>query len=177
MENLKDRLKQGEIIIFDNGLLCEQSQSDDFRSAELSFYKNNKHQWANGFKILFNGQPLSFKTFKAFENKLNQLTTDFNLELNNFETIKNTMDFNGCYWANDAEFLAKSKNPCYIPENAETLQDVYSYIDLQKAVEEWAQDNPDYLIEHETTTESILINMYENLSWESPSTFLDQLNY
>lgn len=97
--------------------------------------------------------------------------------MKNLQEIKKTMDSTEYAWFNSDEFMAKSKNPCYIPENAETLQDVYSYADLQKAVENWVQYNPDYLTEHETTIEAIVLNMYENLTWEFPETFLDQLDY
>lgn len=81
MENFKQLLKSGETIIFDNEKFCEETQSDDFRSAECSLRNETKNTWANGFKIDFNGGLHSFKTFKAFEKKLNQLIGDFNLTL------------------------------------------------------------------------------------------------
>ena len=80
---MKKQLQQGEKIIFDNELFCEENQRDDFRSAECSFRNENTHTWANGFEIRFNGKFFMFKTFKGFENKLNQLKLDWNLELKN----------------------------------------------------------------------------------------------
>lgn len=78
MENIiKQSLKDGKEIIFDN----ERTFTDDFRSAECSFRNDNKNTWANGFKISFNGALFSFKTFNAFFKKLEQLRSDFNLEL------------------------------------------------------------------------------------------------
>jgi hypothetical protein len=86
MENLKQLLKDGQTIIFDSEQFCERNQTDDFRSAECSFRNETKNTWANGFKIRFNGAFFTFKTFNAFERKLNQLKADFNLEFNIFET-------------------------------------------------------------------------------------------
>jgi hypothetical protein len=86
MENLKQLLKQGQTIIFDNTEFCETNQSDDFRSAECGFRNENTNTWANGFEIRFNGAFFSFKTFNAFDKKLNQLKEDFNLKFNIFET-------------------------------------------------------------------------------------------
>jgi hypothetical protein len=86
MENLKQLLKDGQTIIFDNEQFCERTQSDDFRIAECSFRNETTNTWANGFKIQFNGALFSFKTFNAFEKKLDQLKDDFNLEFNELET-------------------------------------------------------------------------------------------
>ena len=86
MKNLKQLLKNGQTIIFDNEQFCERNQNDDFRSAECSFRNQTTNTWANGFEIRFNGAFFTFKTFNAFEKKLNQLKEDFNLELNEFET-------------------------------------------------------------------------------------------
>ena len=86
MENLKQLLKEGQTIIFDNDQFCVKMNTDDFRSAECSFRNEKTTTWANGFEIRFNGAFFTFKTFNAFEKKLNQLKDDFNLELNQFET-------------------------------------------------------------------------------------------
>lgn len=86
MENLQQLLKQGQTIIFDSEQFCNRTSSDDFRIAECSFRNESTNTWANGFKIQFNGALFSFKTFNAFEKKLNQLKADFNLEFNIFET-------------------------------------------------------------------------------------------
>ena len=91
-----------------------------------------------------------------------------------FEDYQDEM--NPCY-KNYEEFQKKSGAICYIPENAESLDDAFTYSDLKNEVVAWLQDNQDYLIEHETTLDAILTNMFECLSWEFPSTYLDQLNY
>lgn len=93
------------------------------------------------------------------------------------DELKSSMSSNGyAYFDNDA-FLNDATKVCYIPENAETLDECFTYLDLRNEVELWKLDNEDYFIEHETNVDSVLTNMFENLSWEFPSTFLDQLNY
>jgi len=84
-------------------------------------------------------------------------------------------EMNPCY-KNYNSFITKS-GICYIPENAESLEEAFTYSDLKNAVLDWKENNEDYFKEHETTIDAVLINMYECLSWEFPSTFLDQLNY
>lgn len=74
-------------------------------------------------------------------------------------------------------FKNKTGAVCYVPENGEDLSDIFTYSDLRNEVISWAEDNNEYSTEHETDIESILTNMFESLSWEYPSTFLDQLNY
>ena len=81
-----------------------------------------------------------------------------------------------CYKDYDA-FQNKAEEICYIPENAESLKDAFTYLNLRDLVTKWVQNNPEYLIEHETNLDAILTNMFECLSWEFPSTFLDQLDY
>ena len=93
----------------------------------------------------------------------------------NIEDLKDKMDCNGyAYFDNDA-FLNEATKVCYIPENAETLDDCYTYLDLKSKVEEWVKNNPEYLIEHETTVEAILISMFENIEWVFPNTYLNDL--
>lgn len=66
---------------------------------------------------------------------------------------------------------------CYIPENAESLDEAFSYLDLRYEVETFLEDNPGYLVEHQVTMEDVLTSMFELLSWEFPSTYLQQLDY
>ena len=63
------------------------------------------------------------------------------------------------------------------PENAEDLSEAFTYSDLMNEVVQWKKDNEDYFIEHNTDIWAVLDNMFESLSWEFPSTFLDQLDY
>lgn len=81
-----------------------------------------------------------------------------------------------CYKNYDA-FKDKSGEVCYIPENAESLDDAFNYSDLRDEVKLFIQVNPNYLTEHETTIDAIVDNMFTSLSWEFPSTFLEQLDY
>lgn len=85
-------------------------------------------------------------------------------------------EMNPCY--KDYEAFKNNKGAiCYIPENAESLEEAFTYSDLRNEVVVWVQNNPEYLIAHETNLDAILTNMFETLSWEFPSTFLDQLDY
>jgi len=79
------------------------------------------------------------------------------------------------YYKNNDSFLKGTTEICYIPENAESLDDAFTYLDLMGLVEEWKKDNEDYFIEHQTTSEALLTHMFESLSWEFPSTFLNNL--
>lgn len=93
----------------------------------------------------------------------------------NIDDLRYQMECNGyAYFDRDA-FLNDATKVCYIPENAETLDECYTYLDLRGEVDEWCKDNQDYLAEHETTMEDILNNMFENLEWEYPSTYLNEL--
>lgn len=85
--------------------------------------------------------------------------------------------FGGVCYKDDEAFLKQNGEICYIPENAENLSNCFDYSDLKDEVVNWKKDNEDYFTEHETTVDAVLTNMFENLSWEFPSTFLDQLNY
>ena len=91
------------------------------------------------------------------------------------DDLKDKMECNGyAYFDNDA-FLHEATKVCYIPENAETLDECFTYLDLKSEVEEWIKSNPEYLTEHETTVEDIVRNMFENLEWTFPSTYLNEL--
>lgn len=94
--------------------------------------------------------------------------------MKNFEDYEFNQSY--CYKDNDA-FINKTSEICYIPENAESLEDAFSYNDLKDLVIVWLKDNPNYIKEHETDLDNILLNMFDSLSWEFPSTFLDQLDY
>lgn len=92
------------------------------------------------------------------------------------KTITETMICNGYAYFNEYAFISQSEDICYVPENAKTIDDTYNYSKLKKAVKNWASDNQEYLQEHETTIEAILINMFETIQYEFPETFLAQLN-
>lgn len=76
-ENLNQLLRSGKEVIFDN----ERTFKDDFRSANCTFRDEPVNAWANGFIIDFNGERSTFRRFDEFERKLEQLKSDWNLEL------------------------------------------------------------------------------------------------
>jgi len=86
-------------------------------------------------------------------------------------------EYDGYCFKDQNAFFEDATAICYIPENAVGLDDAFTYLDLRSEVEEWKKDNEDYFTEHETTVEAVTQNMFQSLSWEFPSTFLDQLNY
>jgi hypothetical protein len=92
------------------------------------------------------------------------------------DDLREEMECNGYAHFDRDAFVNDATKVCYIPENAEMLDECYTYLDLRDEVEEWAKDNQDYLEEHETTKEAILNAMFENLEWTFPSTYLAELN-
>ena len=77
---LKDNFKNGKKATFTNQI----TSPDDLRIMTCSFRDEPTNTWANGFNIEFNGANFSFKTFKAFFKKFNQLKSDWNLELHSW---------------------------------------------------------------------------------------------
>lgn len=49
---------------------------------------------------------------------------------NTLDSTKQTMDFNGYSWFNYDTYTAKNDTPCFIPENADNLEDVESWDSL-----------------------------------------------
>jgi len=86
-------------------------------------------------------------------------------------------DYDGLCFKDNEAFLKDATAVCYIPENAVGLDDCFTYLDLRSEVEEWKKENEDYFIEHQTNVDAVLTNMFQCLSWEFPSTFLQQLDY
>lgn len=91
-----------------------------------------------------------------------------------FEQYREEM--NPCYKDRDA-FLNRESDICYIPENAESLEDAFTFNDLFELCEEWANNNIEYMVESNITVGELVENMFDNLSWEFPSTFLNGLDY
>ena len=96
------------------------------------------------------------------------------------------MDSNGYASFHNENFLNNPDLPCYIPENAESISDIYTRNKLHKEVEEWlnTEEAKEYLLEAydgdmpEVKGEfvsSFVSNVYEALTWEHPSTYLDSL--
>ena len=83
---------------------------------------------------------------------------------------------NGYAYFNVDAFHNKTDKVCYIPENAESPKDYFTYNDLLNEVIDWRKDNEDYFEFHHTTTEAVLEGMYENIEWSFPSTYLESLN-
>ena len=90
-----------------------------------------------------------------------------------FEELKENMDYNGYAYFSDIDFKKKTHNICYIPENATSIGDCYSYWDLYVLCKEWLDDNKT----SEFTAVDLVRNLYENIEWTFPGTWLTELNY
>jgi len=89
------------------------------------------------------------------------------------KTYLETDNYNGIVYKDYNAFKNNPNSVCYIPENAEDLDDTFTYQDLYAMVAE-------YLEETETTygndVESFTSDMFDCLEWEFPSTYLDNLD-
>ena len=94
------------------------------------------------------------------------------------------MESNGYAMFNDKNFLDSPTLPCYIPENAQDITDIYSRADLERVVTNWLkeEETTDYLNEiYEGKIPNIdsdfinffVVDMYETLEWQLPETFLN----
>jgi len=92
-----------------------------------------------------------------------------------FEEYQDTMETNGYAYFNKEAFLNQPDEVCYIPESGEDLEDTYSFNDLFKECEEWANDNLDYMVEANITIGELVENLFQNIEWTFPSTFLEGL--
>jgi hypothetical protein len=98
--------------------------------------------------------------------------------------IQEGMESNGYAHFDDDAFMNNLSRPCYIPENAEELEDCFNRRDLCNSVIDWLEYNEWYIEEHKPEgctydefVEGLVVNMYETLEWEFPSTWLDQRSY
>lgn len=91
-------------------------------------------------------------------------------------TICDTLDTNGYAYFDRAEFNNKSDKPCYVPENADDVDDIYNYQSMLVEVNEWVENNPNYLTDNGLTVEDLLENIYNSLVWENLSTYLESLD-
>jgi hypothetical protein len=98
------------------------------------------------------------------------------------------MRSNGYAMFHDENFHNNPDLPCYIPENAEDKHDIYSRNDITEVVREFfSRDSTKYnlLIAYGSEEEMPVIDekfieaqtecVYTELSWEHPSTFLENL--
>lgn len=93
------------------------------------------------------------------------------------ETIISQMECNGYAYFNKQAFDLKSKSEfCYVPENADSILDCYTYNDLLNAVKNWEKGNKDFFIDNKTTPEKLTQLMFSELSWEFPETWLNELS-
>jgi hypothetical protein len=82
--DLKNRLKQGEIIRLNNEEHQFSIGDDDVSHARLHFTKKYDWgpSWAHGWHIWFNGKLIHHsKTFKSFEKRLTKLIEKWDLYL------------------------------------------------------------------------------------------------
>lgn len=104
--------------------------------------------------------------------------------------MKNTkiekMECNGYAYFNDENFENNHDLPCYIPENAKNENDIYTRNDLKIIIENWLnkKETLEYLSEtYENEMPAIndefindwVCNMYENIEWTFPQTWLDEI--
>ena len=89
-----------------------------------------------------------------------------------FENIIDSMETNGYAYYNKEAFLNKTNKVCYVPENAEKIEECYTYWDLYQLCLDYCDENQDYPF----TPSELVINMYDNLEWVFPETWLNELN-
>lgn len=96
------------------------------------------------------------------------------------------LDTNGYASFSVENFLNSPKLPCYVPENAEDKHDIFSREDLKREVEDWLdrEDTKEYLLEafdgvmpelNEEFIDNQVKDLFESLTWEFPSTYLESL--
>jgi tRNA(Ile)-lysidine synthase TilS/MesJ len=96
------------------------------------------------------------------------------------------METNGYASFHGKNFAVNHHLPCYIPENATNSNDIFSRNDIRLQVKEWLsrEDTMEYLLESyegvmplitEEFINNWVVNVYENITWEFPSTYLENL--
>ena len=94
------------------------------------------------------------------------------------------MESNGYASIHTENFNENHDLPCYIPENAEDKYDIFSRNDIKRDVIEWLdrEDTKEYLKEvwdgfmpeiNDELINSWVEMVYDNISWEFPSTYLE----
>ena len=98
------------------------------------------------------------------------------------------MRSNGCASFHDENFHNNPDLPCYIPENAEDRHDIYSRNDIEMQVREFFDrkdvmqrllialgDEDEMPVIDENFIDKQTECVYMNMTWEHPSTFLENL--
>jgi hypothetical protein len=77
----------------------------------------------------------------------------------------------------DSAFYDKSFEPCYVPGSAQEWGSVYNYHDLYEIVKNWLRNDGKQWgkINPHLTADILTGLMYQGLTWQYPSTWLDQL--
>jgi hypothetical protein len=75
------------------------------------------------------------------------------------------------HWKNKAGFDIV----IYIPENAETLNETYTYDELYEMCREWSLDNKNYCNKEKLTAKDLMTNMMDTIDWQFPNTWLEEL--
>lgn len=84
------------------------------------------------------------------------------------EEYKEDMESNGFSYSDRMAFEFHYDKVCYIPENAEDLDDTFSRKDLEQLCREHIDKHS---ILHSTADELCRL-MFDSIEWESPSTWL-----
>lgn len=92
-----------------------------------------------------------------------------------FEQLKEKMNCNGYAYFDQKAFHGKNIDaPCYIPENSEGMEDVYSRRILIQCIDSFCAQNHEFIQKHKITKEEILTRLWERLEWQFPETLLDE---
>jgi len=96
------------------------------------------------------------------------------------------MESNGYAYFHDENFLENPTKPCYIPENADSIEEVFSREDLKNEVIEWLEEEAtkEYLLRSYNGTmpdidedfiESWVLRLYEDIEWVFPRTYFHSI--
>lgn len=101
------------------------------------------------------------------------LYSDLGIQI--IRSLIDEMEYNdtGDYYYDAHAFNTNNDEVCYIPTLAETLDEVYSYNELEKECEEWASDNSEYMKEENITVGELTQRVWDVSSGEFPSTILE----
>lgn len=107
------------------------------------------------------------------------------MELNLHEICeKFGMESNGFALFHNENFKNNHDLPCYVSENADTIDEVLSRNDIKREVVEWLgkEETKEYLLESydgimpiidEAFIEGWVVSVYENIEWTGVSTYLN----
>jgi hypothetical protein len=94
--------------------------------------------------------------------------------------LEGELDTNGYSYIDEDAFDHSPYDVCYIPENAEDEEDVYTRKDLEAEVRTFIRDNGDFVDHDKDPEESmeeyktgLLLHMWSCLDWQFPCSVLE----